>query len=322
MTLNKFFCRLPLAVVLCATTPFLYASEHAELNGHVEGGMEYDSNLTVDELNRSSDSSDEAWVYDAGLEAILKPTKALNLTMGYSLSGSRYQSNDEFDQDIHLASADLSFDFDPVTLGTSYHYSRATLASDPFLDFKRASVYLGSLVGEDVYVMASLQDKSKDFEEGNVRDADIRGVSVDAFFFFNEARSHLLIGVDGDQEDASADAYDNRLVRVRVSLAHKFQAAGRENRLRLKWRYENQEYDEVSIAPSDPLLNNPLTEDLQERTSDQRIDKAYIVEAGWRVGLTEVLSLEPRISYGHYTSNVESANYDKTVAGVTLRAGF
>lgn len=322
MKLKKTIYRLPLAAALCATTTFLHASEYAELNGHVEGGMEYDSTLTVDELNRSSDSSDEAWVFDAGLEAILKPTKAVNLTLGYSLSGSRYQTYDEFDQDIHLASADLSYDFDPVTFGTSYHYSRATLATDPFLDFKRASVYLGSLVGEDVYVMASLQDKSKNFEEGNARDADIRGASVDAFFFFNEARSHLLIGVDGDQEDANADAYDNRLIRVRVSLAHKFQMAGQENRLRLKWRYENREYDEVSIAPSDPLLNNPFTEDLRERTSDQRLDRVYIVEAGWRIGLTEVLSLEPRISYGHYTSNVESADYDKTVAGITLRAGF
>ena len=76
------------------------------------------------------------------------------------------------------------------------------------------------------------------------------------------------------------------------------------------------------IEPDEPLLQNPFTADLQERTSEQRADQAWIVEAGWRIGLNEVLSLEPKVSYGHYTSNVDSADYDKTVAGVTLRADF
>ncbi|WP_323751493.1 surface lipoprotein assembly modifier [Marinobacter sp.] len=322
MRLTLPFSKLPLAVAMVVTTPALWASEHAELNGHVGAGMEYDNNLTVDELDRSSDNSDQAWVFDAGLEAILKPSEALNLTLDYSVSGSRYQTYDEFDQDIHLASADLSYDFDPVTVGASYHYSHATLDSEAFLDFTRTSVYLGSLLGDSTYVMLSLQDKTKEFEDTDARDADIKGVSLDAFFFFNDARSHLLFGVDGDKEDAQADAYDNRLIRVRASWVHKFQMAGQDNRLRLKWHYEDREYDDVVIAPDEPLLNNPFTEDLQERTSEQRVDQAWIVEAGWRIGLNEVLSLEPKISYGHYTSNIESADYDKTVAGVTLRADF
>ena len=165
MHLKQRFPKLPLVAVMAFVTPALWASEHAELNGHLAAGMEHDNNLTVDELNRSSDNSDQAWVFDAGLEAILKPTNALNLTLDYSVSGSRYQTYDEFDQNIHLASADLSYDFDPVTVGASYHYSHATLDSDPFLDFTRTSVYLGSLLGDSTYVMVSLQDKTKDFEE-------------------------------------------------------------------------------------------------------------------------------------------------------------
>ncbi|MEP3563921.1 MAG: surface lipoprotein assembly modifier [Marinobacter sp.] len=322
MRLKQCVYKLPLTVAMAATAPTLFAADHAELNGHVGAGMEHDSNLTVDELNRSSDNSDEAWVFDAGLEAILKPTQALNLTLDYSVSGSRYQTYDQFDQNIHLASADLSYDFDPVTVGASYHYSHATLDSDSFLDFTRTSVYLGSLLGETTYVMVSLQDKTKDFEESDARDADIKGASLDAFFFFNDARSHLLFGIDGDREDAQAEAYDNRLIRVRVSWVHKFQLAEQNNRLQLKWRYEDREYDEVVIEPDEPLLQNPFTADLQERTSEQRADQAWIVEAGWRIGLNEVLSLEPKVSYGHYTSNVDSADYDKTVAGVTLRADF
>ncbi|MBD3641648.1 MAG: hypothetical protein HUJ18_11700, partial [Marinobacter sp.] len=181
---------------------------------------------------------------------------------------------------------------------------------------------LGRLVGDDVYLLASLQDKAKDFEDSNARDSDIKGASLDAFFFFNEARSHLLLGLDGDREDAEADAYDNRLIRFRASLVHKFTLAGEDNRFRLGWRFEDREYEAVTITSSDPLLTDPLTGDLTERSSSQRVDQARILEAGWRIGLTEVVSVEPSISYGNYTSNVDSADYDKTVAGVTLRAGF
>lgn len=312
----------PLALGLAMPSLVAQAEEHARVNGHLEGGFEHDSNVTVDELNASSDESDEAWVFDAGLEGVLKPTEPLNITLGYSLSGRRYQSLDQFDQDIHLLSADISYDFDPVTIGTSYHYSHATLGSDPFLDFSRASVYLGSLVGEDVYLLASLQDKRKDFDDSDARDADIRGVSLDSFFFFNQAQSHLVVGLDADREDAEADAYDNDLLRLRVALVHKFTLAGEDNRLRFGWRYEDREYDEVTVTSSDPFLSDPLAGDLSDRSTSQRADKARILEASWRIGLNDVLSVEPSISWGKYTSNVDSADYDKAVAGVTLRAGF
>lgn len=313
---------LPLAFVLVTPSWMAQAEDNIRVNGHVEGGYEHDSNVTVDELNSSSDESDQAWVFDAGLESMLKPTEPLNVALGYSLSGRRYRTLDQFDQDIHLLSADISYDFDPITVGTSYHYSHATLGSDPFLDFSRASVYLGSLLGEDVYLLASLQDKSKDFDDSDARDADIRGVSLDSFFFFNQARSHFLIGLDGDREDAEADAYDNDLLRVRVALVHKFTLGGEGNRLRLGWRYEDREYDQVTVTSSNPFLSDPLAGELSERSTSQRADRARILEASWRIGLNDVVSVEPRISWGQYTSNVDSADYDKTVAGVTLRAGF
>lgn len=313
---------LTLALGLAMPSLAVQAQQQAGVSGHLESGFEHDSNVTVDELNTSSDKSDEAWVFDAGLEGVLKPTEPLNVTLGYSLSGRRYQSLDQFDQNIHLLSADISYDFDPVTIGTSYHYSHATLGADPFLDFRRASVYLGSLIGEDVYLLASLQDKRKDFEDSDARDADVRGASLDTFFFFNQGQSHLVLGLDGDREDAEADAYDNDLLRVRAALVHKFNLAGEENRLRFGWRYEDREYDEVTVSSSDPLLDDPLTGDLTERSTSQRADEAHILEASWRIGLNDVFSLEPSISWGSYTSNVDSADYDKTVAGMTLRAEF
>ena len=78
-------CTLP-AVMCLAMTPLLaQAEKKAQLNGYVEGGFEHDSNVTVDELNTSADKSDQAWVFGAGLDAVLKPVDPLIVTLGYSI---------------------------------------------------------------------------------------------------------------------------------------------------------------------------------------------------------------------------------------------
>ncbi len=316
---------LPYVVtVFGLTTPlgFAQANEQAAFNGHLSTGIEHDSNVSVDDLNASSDQSDQAWVIDAGLEGVLKPTQRLNLTLGYSLSGSRYQELDQFDQDIHLLSADLSYDFDPVTIGTSYHYSHSVLGSEPFLDFQRASAYIGSLIGDDVYLLASLQEKQKDYEESKARDSDIRGASLDSFFFFNNARSHFVIGVDYDEEDAEAESFDNDLWRLRATLLNRFTLGGENNRIRLGWRYETREYDQPAVPPSGSLLDNPFTGDFIDASSSRRAEQANIFEASWRIGLNETLSVEPSVSHGIYQGNEDSTDYSRTIAGLTLRADF
>ncbi len=314
---------LPVTLGLVAPSFSVQAESSADLSGHAEVGAEYDSNVTVDEVNSSSGESDEAAVFDTGVEGKLKPNDAATLTLGYSLSGRRYQTLDQFDQNIHLLSADFSYDFDPVTLGTNYYYSHATLDSDSFLDFRRASVYVGSRVSDDVYLMASLLDKDKDFEDSDARDSDIQGINLDSFFFANDAKSYLLLGLDGEREDAKSDAFDNRLVRVRVAWVNKFMLAGEENRVRLSWRYEARDYDDVETSSSstENFLNSVFGGN-STRTTEERADRARVVQASWRIGLNPVFSLEPSLSYGDYRSDLNSADYDKFVAGVSLRADF
>lgn len=310
------------ALGLSASMCFAGAAEQATLNGHLSAGVEHDSNVSVDDLNASSDRSDQAWVFDAGLEGVLKPAERLNLTLGYSLSGSRYRELDQFDQDIHLLSADLSYDFDPVTIGTSYHYSHSVLGSEPFLDFHRASAYLGSLIGDDVYLLASLQEKRKDYEESEARDSNIRGASLDSFFFFNNARSHFVIGVDYDKEDAEAESFDNDLWRVRATLLNRFLLGGEDNRIRLGWRYETREYDQPVVSSSDSLFDNPFTGDFIDTSASRRAEQANVFEASWRIGLNGTFSVEPSVSHGIYQGTEDSTDYSRTIAGLTLRADF
>lgn len=293
----------------------------ASMNGYVAAGLEHDNNLAVDELDASSDQNDEAWVMDAGLEGAFNPAQSVNLILGYDFSGRRYHNLDQFDQDAHLLSADLSVDIDAISLGTSYHYSYITLDTDRFLDLHRASVYLGSLVGDSAYVLGSLHTTRKDFAVDNDRNSDTVGGSFDTFLFFNGSQRTVVLGVDIDNEDAKSDAFNNRLIRLRATYLHRFKLAGNASRFRLGVRYEDRQFDDIVVTEEERRPAPVFAPIITERTSE-RTDTAWIVDASWRLGLNDTLSLEPSISYGNYTSPVASADFDRLLVGLSIRADF
>ncbi|WP_203299260.1 surface lipoprotein assembly modifier [Marinobacter sediminum] len=315
--MQRFFRVLPPVLL---TAGLSMTTQAATVGGHVLTGYEYDSNLNVDELNQSSGESGNAWVLGAGAEAEGQPLQNLTITGTYDFTSRDYRDSEDFDRALHLASLDLSYDFDAVTVGASHHYSHATLASDPFLDYNRSSVYVGKLVGDDVYLRASLLDKRKDFEDNEARDARTRGVSLDSFFFFNQTRTVFILGADGDDENAESDAYDYRMLAVKTRLKHRFPVAGHDHELKLGWRYEARDYDEPVSS-----VENPLTSPLLGSgaiSSEPRDDRIATVDASYGIGLTEWLMTEARIEYIDYRSSLDSAAYDETVASLNLRAEF
>jgi predicted porin len=305
------------AVFIVAGVPA--SAQAASVDAHVETGIEYDSNLNVDELDQASNKSDQALLLGAGAEASGQPLENLTLTGTYDFTSRRYESNDSFDQDIHLASVDLSYDIDSVTLGASHHYSYATLASEPFLDYNRTSVYLGKLIDDDVYVMGSLLSKRKSFENSEARDARTRGISLDSFFFSNQGRTLFVLGLDGDDENAASDAYDYQMLAGRTRLKHRFDVSGHENTVQVGLRYEARDYDEEISSAEAPLLPlaGPAT-----MSSETRSDRILTVDLRWAVGLTDWLTTEAKVERTESRSSLDSADYDKTIASLTLRADF
>lgn len=292
-------------------------AQAATVDGHVETGALYDSNLNVDALNQASGKSDHGLLIDAGAKASGHPLDNLTLTGTYDFTSRHYASNDAFDQAIHLASVDLSYDIDSVTLGASHHYSHATLDSEPFLDYNRTSVYLGKLIDDDVYVMASLLSKRKSFANYNTRDARIRGISLDNFFFFNQRQTLFVLGLEGDHQNATSDAYDYRMLAGRARFKHHFNVSGHKNTFQVGARYEARDYDKpVSSRPGSmaPLVT--------PAPSGTRSDGILTADIRWAVGLTDWLTTEAKLERTDYRSTLASAEYAKTVASLTLRADF
>lgn len=286
---------------------------------YVEAGAEYDSNLNVDELETSSGESDQALLLGAGFDISGQPVDNLTLTGTYDITSRSYQDEDAFDQDIHLASVDVSYDVGAVTVGANHYYSYATLASDPLLQLNRSSVYLGILAQDDTYLMLSALSSRKDYEDDEARDAEVTGLGLDGFFFFNQQQTVLVLGIEGNEEDAKSDAYDYQMLAGRVRLKNRFDVSGHDNTIQLGWRYEYRDYDEpVSTVerPQFPFFGGGGV------SSATRSDRISTADLSWSVGLTDVLTTEAKVEWTNYDSKLDSADYDKTVASLILRASF
>lgn len=291
----------------------------ATFKPYVETAAEYDSNLNVDELDQSSGESDQALLLGAGAEASGQPLDNLTLTGTYDFSSRRYQTNESFDQDIHLASVDLSYDIDSVTLGASHHYSYATLDSESFLDYNRTSVYLGKLIDGDTYVRASLLNKRKSFTDNGARDARSQGINLESYFFLNQGRTLFVIGLEGEDENATSEAFDYRMLAGRTRLRHRFDVSGHENTLQLGLRYEARDYDEEISSSEDPLV--PVIGS-GATSSDTRSDRIASVDLSYAVAVTDWLTTKAKVERIDNRSTLDSADYDKNIASLNLRAEF
>lgn len=291
----------------------------ATFKPYVETGAEYDSNLNVDELDQSSGKSDQALLLGAGAEASGQPLDNLTLTGTYDFSSRNYETNESFDQDIHLASVDLSYDIDSVTLGASHHYSYATLDSESFLDYNRTSVYLGKLIDDDTYVRASLLNKRKSFADNDARDARAQGINLESYFFLNQGSTLFVIGLEGEDENANSEAFDYQMLAGRTRLRHRFDVSGHENTLQLGLRYEAREYDEEISSSEDPLV--PVVGS-GSTSSDTRSDRIASVDLSYAVALTDWLTTKAKLERIDNRSTLDSADYDKNIASLSLRAEF
>src|SRR5690606_3552259 len=98
---------------------------------------------------------------------------------GYSFSKRNYRDVGAFDLDMHLLYGDISYEFDQLTVGSSYYHADADLGSESFLQLGQFSVYAGKLFAGQWYLRGALNFTDKDFDQFTDRDADNEGLSLD-----------------------------------------------------------------------------------------------------------------------------------------------
>ncbi|MBR9908849.1 MAG: hypothetical protein GYB33_00695 [Gammaproteobacteria bacterium] len=271
----------------------------------VAAGAEYNSTLSVKELDQQLQEGDRAVITKTKLAARWQASDRLQVNGGYTFSTKTYDEYEQYDNNLHLLHSDISYRFDALTTGASYHFAQATLDGEDLLDLQQVTVYGSKLIDEVNFVRLSATGKETRFDNFYDRDADSLGAGIDLYRFFNQGRSYLMFGVARDSEDAQADLFDYHGRDYKLQASTTLSLLDKNSRLQLSWRWTERDY-----AGSDPSLG--------ARRSDQR----QVAELVWELPLTSIFSLDTRLEYGDYQSNLSSADYTASKASVAFKASF
>lgn len=272
----------------------------------LEAGTEYDSNLSVIELDQFSTQSDWAALLNARLNGRWKATDKLELKGGYSYLSKTYQDYENFDLVIKQLSAEVSYQFEPITLGASFHNADAELADNDLLTLRQTSLYASRLFNNRVFLRGAVNFQDKNFPGNGGRNAHNTGVAGDVFVFFQQGNTFLAAGFTQEDEDATQKQFDYTAFSLRASINHKFSAWGKASKVQLGMRDHDRDYS-AAISASENNL---------------RSDNHRVAHIEWELQLTPKVSATSKIERGDYQSNFAAADYSETLASVTFAVTF
>lgn len=269
----------------------------------LSAGLEYDTNVSIPEIDAATAKGDYAALLDADLGYRRALGTDSKLQLGYSLSQSLHEEFSEFDIQNHMVSGDLSHDFGRWDAGVTGRWFEVRLDNEAYLAMGQFSPWASRFFGKSLFVRADWTVTEKDFEDIPARDALQHAVGADAYWFVKGARRFFVAGYHYRDEDAEAAEFDYRSHNLKLRLTQRLTLCDRELKARIGWLYEDRDYRGVT-----PLIG--------EKRKDERSRLQADVEMPLGKDAFAVLEYE----YGDYVSDLDSADYGQHV--VSLKLGY
>lgn len=279
--------------------------EKSPFSFEISAGVEYDGNVSVEEIDQNTAQQDFAGTLDAEVEFETDISKKTELKAGYNFSNATHFDVDGFDIQTHRGSASLEHDFGPASAGLSGLVARSNLDGEGFLTLSRISPAVSGMVGKKVFLRGAYDYTDKDFDNRTDRDAEAHGGGVMAFWFLNGTRTHISGGYKFKTEDAIDDAFDYDAHTIRLRFSNDFNVAGREVEFDIGWRYQTRDY-----AQFDALIGAT------------REDDRHRYDASLEIPFGDHIFAELEIGYDDRSSNDPTVTVTQENAGFRLGARF
>ncbi|MEH6516441.1 MAG: surface lipoprotein assembly modifier [Halioglobus sp.] len=261
-------------------------------------GVEYDSNISVEEVDRASSESDYALTLDASLEMRQDLSDTTELALNYDYSQNSYNEFSQVDRQTHILGSDLSFKFGELDSGISAYYINSRLDGSKFLDLYRLSPSVSGFLAKKWFARGAYVYLEKSIESTSERDASTHAGEADLYYFRRGLRSYFNFGYRYKDENAEADRLDYQSSSAKIRYVHRIEVFSRLAKLELSWRYEERDYS--SATPS---------------IDEERADKRHRWRANMEMPLVGKSAVQVYYGYSDYDSNLPSADYSQTIVG-------
>jgi len=268
----------------------------------LEAGGEFDSVVSLDELDLSADMGDQALLVDASVGVEQPLGSGVELDLRYTYSVLDYQDISEVDQNSHILSGDLKKKLGGADIGLSGFYVNADLDDESFLELARVSPYLSGFFTRGWFARAGyvFSDKSNDVNPG--RDATASIGEIDIYHFPPGKPWFFNIGYKYRDEDASAARFDYAGHTFKARWVQRMTLWNRKARFELGFRRVDRDYS--SVTPS---------------IGEERFDQRDRTQAQLEITLTKRLDVEFYYTYSDWESNLDSVDFNQNVAGFRFR---
>lgn len=291
------------------------AAERPSLDFQFDLGGEYDSNVSLVELDKVTHQGDWAATVSAGAKTHWAANDRLNLRAGAQHDHKHYLTFDEFDLDVTRGYVEASYDFRALSLGVSQHQALARLDQQAFLDLLQTQVFASRLINSTFYLRGQISEQTKTFDTQPARNANNQGWSGDVYWFTHQGQSYFNLGVGREQESAQQENYSYQGMTLRARWSRNFTLATLPNQLQLGWRYVDKAFQGPALEAATSPVNSAAK-------MPNRADQQQHWEAKWTLEFNQFVSLATKMTYSDYRSNFSGADYRETLTSIQLTSRF
>jgi len=298
------FLTLILAV---AFVPGLSAAGEPKPDVSIEfgAGYQYDSNVALMELDDISGTADTATRLRAAVDAVLPVSRHARLTLGYDIDSTAYAEQDAFDLVLQHATAGFAVTLAGTEFGIAADHYDADLAGDGYLSLSQFSPSVARLFGSSLYARLAFSNASKDFDTDDTRDADTATWRTDVYWLLNGMNRYVSLSAQRVDEDAFDDTLDFGGHGAALAYGQVFESRIATVRLKTELRYESRDY--ATLAESEEMPRQ-----------DRRLRAGVVLS----MPLGEHVELGAELARISNTSTLESAEFDRTIAGLSFDVAF
>ncbi len=275
------------------------------LSFHVNAGARYNSNVSVSELDVNVGTSDVSAKLSAQVKFEQEFGENTEFDIRYKLSTTTHAEFSKFDVLTHLVSTKLEHDFGDFKAGVSYQFANSNLNQSDFLTLNQISPYASGFIGKKAYIRGFYGYADKAFKSNPTRDANVHKGGADIYFFLDGVRQYIQTGYSHENSDANADEFDYGAHKIKLRYIKRLDMFGRKTKLKVGWRYEKRDYD--NITPSIGVV---------------RDDNRNRFQLELEVPLTKTFYAQLELERAIHSSNLPSADYNRNIAAFSIGAKF